>query len=106
MIWKFRVILPNESSVEKKIEFTEGGTLMAPDFMMKGVVASYLASNQGIEMIHNYISSTEGQTSIREYLATPRGKQTACDILPLVLDAVDLPGDVKKLVRENLGTKN
>jgi hypothetical protein len=67
---------------------------MAPDFMMKGVVASYLASTQGIEMIHNYISSMEGQTAIRGYLARLRGRQTARDILPLVLDAVDLPGDV------------
>lgn len=79
---------------------------MAPVFMMKGVVASYLASTRGIEMIQNYISSTDGQTSIREYLATPRGKQTACDILPWVLDTVHLPGDVKKLFWENLGTKN
>jgi tripartite-type tricarboxylate transporter receptor subunit TctC len=76
---------------------------MGPDIMMKGVVASYLASPQGMEMIHNYISSSGGQVSIREYLATPQGKQTALDILPLVLDAVDLPGDVKNLIREKLG---
>jgi hypothetical protein len=79
---------------------------MKPDILMKGVVASYLASPQGMEMIHNYISSKEGCTAIREYLITPRGKETALDILPLVLDAADLPEDIKKSVRENLGKKN
>jgi hypothetical protein len=79
---------------------------MAPDIMIKGLVASYLASPQGMEMIHNYISSAEGQASIREYLETPRGKQTAINILPLVLDAVDLPGSMKNLIRENLGKKD
>ncbi|MDO9325045.1 MAG: hypothetical protein Q7T80_08845 [Methanoregula sp.] len=78
---------------------------MASDIMIKGLVASYLASPQGMEMIHNYISSTEGKTSIRQYLATPRGKQTAQYILPLVMDAVDLPEEVKISVRENLGQK-
>lgn len=74
--------------------------------MIKGLVASYLASPQGMEMIHNYISSDEGNASIREYLATPRGRQTAQNILPLVLDAVDLPDEIKNSVRENLGKKN
>jgi hypothetical protein len=58
-----------------------------------------------MDMIHNYISSADGQASIREYLATPRGKQTARNILPLVLDAVDLPGDIRNSVREYLGKK-
>jgi len=78
---------------------------MVRDSMMKGYVASYLASPQGREMIHNYISSAEGLVSIKDYLATPRGKQTAQDILPLVLGAVDLPDDIKISVRENLGKK-
>lgn len=55
-------------------------------------------------MIHNYVSSVEGQALVREYLATPRGKQTALVILPLLLDAVSLPEDVKRMVREILGT--
>ncbi|MCK9578898.1 MAG: hypothetical protein M0Q92_00420 [Methanoregula sp.] len=79
---------------------------MAPDFMMKGVVASYLASPQGMEMIQNFLSSREGQTSITEYLKTPQGKQTAMDILPLLLDTVDIPGNVRNSVRENLGKRS
>jgi hypothetical protein len=79
---------------------------MIPDSMVKGLFASYLATTQGREMIHNYISSADGQASIREYLATPQGKQTALQVLPLVLDAVDLPDEVKSSVRENLGKKN
>jgi hypothetical protein len=57
-------------------------------------------------MIHNNISSAEGQVSIREYLVTPWWKQTAANILPLVLDTVDLPARVKNLVRENIGMKD
>ena len=79
---------------------------MVPDIMMKGLVASYLASPSGMDMIHAYISSAEGKASIREYLASPRGKQTALAILPLVLDAVDLPGEVRNSVMENLGKKD
>lgn len=79
---------------------------MVPDIMIKGLFASYLATSQGREMIHNYISSAEGQASIREYLTTPEGKETALQVLPLVLDAVDLPNAVKNSVRENLGKKN
>jgi len=48
---------------------------MTPDILMKGVVASYLATPQGMEMVHNHISSNEGRKVIREYLATPRGRQ-------------------------------
>ena len=83
-----------------------GEISMVPDIMMKGLVASYLASPSGMEMIHNYISSAEGQVSIREYLATPRGKLTAVNILTMVLDVVELPDDVKNSVRKNLGNKN
>ena len=79
---------------------------MVPDIMIKGLVASYLTSPQGMEMIHTYISSSAGQASIREYLTTPRGKQIALDFLPLLLDVIELPDEVKNSVRENLCKKN
>ena len=79
---------------------------MVPDSMIKKLVASYVTSPQGMEMILKYISSANGQTSIREYLKTPRGKQIALDILPLLLDVIELPDDVKNSVRENIGKKN
>ena len=72
---------------------------------MKGVVTSYLACPQGVEMVHDYLASKEGLKAIGEYLLTPRGRKTAEDILPMVLDAVDLPAEVKSSVRENLGKK-
>jgi hypothetical protein len=75
---------------------------MVPDSMMKGLVASYLASPQGMDTIHHYISSQEGHSAIKEYLATPRGKQTAQEILPLILDAVEIPDNVVNAVREKL----
>jgi hypothetical protein len=71
--------------------------------MMKGVAATYFTSPQGQEMIQRYLSSDEGNVATRQYLATPRGKQTARMILPLILDALDLPDDVKILVRRSLG---
>ena len=79
---------------------------MVPDIMIKGLVASYVTSPQGMEMIHTYISSSAGQASIREYLTTPRGKQIALDFLPLLLDVIELPDEVKNSVRENLCKKN
>jgi hypothetical protein len=79
---------------------------MVPDIMMKGLVASYLASSQGMDMIHNYIQSEEGYDAIKNYLASPRGKQSAGELLPLILDAVDLPEGIRNSVRENLGKKN
>lgn len=59
-----------------------------------------------MEMIQNNISSREGQVSINEYPATRQGKQTALNILPLVLETVDLPHEVKESIRENPGMKN
>jgi len=81
------------------------GNDMAHDIMMKGLVATYLASPQGQEMVNRYLSSAEGQVSIRDYLSTPDGKQTAQMILPLVLDVVDLPEEVKNSVRTTMGRK-
>lgn len=65
--------------------------------MMKRVIASYLASPQGMEMVQTYISSKEGQAAIGEYLKICRGKQIAREILPLVLENTGLPGDGKKI---------
>lgn len=73
--------------------------------MMKGMVASYLASPQGMEMIHSFISSKDGQAAIRNYLATPDGKKTALEILPLVLANVDLADDIRQSVIDNLPKK-
>ncbi len=78
---------------------------MAHDIMMKGFVATYLTSPQGKEMIHCYLSSAEGQVSIRKYLATPEGKQTARAILPLLLEGIDVPEDIRISVREAISRK-
>jgi hypothetical protein len=79
---------------------------MVPDSMIKKIVTSYITSPQGMETILTYISSPDGQESIREYLKTPRGKQIALNILPLLLEVIELPDDVKNSVRENMGKKN
>jgi hypothetical protein len=39
--------------------------------MMKGVIASYLASPQGMEMVQTSISPKEGQAAIGEFLKKP-----------------------------------
>lgn len=72
---------------------------MGTDNMVKGIVASYLASPIGMEMIHTYISSADGQASIRKYLATPEGKQTMQLLLPRMLEGLNLPEDVKEKIR-------
>jgi len=66
---------------------------------MKGMIAQYLATPRGQEMIHGYLSSPEGQASIREYLTTPAGKQTTQLLLPHMLDSLNLPEDVKVKIR-------
>jgi len=62
---------------------------------MNGLVATYLASPQGKEMISRYLTSAEGQGSVREYLATTEGKRTAKAILPLLLEGIDVPDEVR-----------
>ena len=66
---------------------------------MKGMIAQYLATPRGQDMIHGYLSSMEGQASIREYLITPAGKQTRLLLLPHMLDGLNLPEDVKVKIR-------
>lgn len=82
-----------------------GGNALAHDIMMKGFVATYLASPQGQEMIHRYLSSAEGKILIREYLATPDGKQTAKVILPLLLEGTDIPEEVRISLQDAVGRK-
>jgi hypothetical protein len=74
--------------------------------MIKGIVSSYISSPQGMETICTYISSEAGQRAIRDYLSTPGGKQIAKEILPLLLESVELPDDLKNAVKENSEKKN
>jgi len=78
---------------------------VANDSIMKGFVATYLASPQGQEMIQRYLASQEGQTAIRVYLSTPEGKQTARAILPVLLDGIDLPDGIRGSLQEILGQR-
>ncbi|MFA5413861.1 MAG: hypothetical protein WC295_00080 [Methanoregula sp.] len=75
---------------------------MSPDIFMKGVVALYWASTQGMDMSHNYISSNKGQAAIRDYFATPQGRQTSLVLLPSMLDGLNLPEDMKEKIRIEL----
>ena len=79
---------------------------MANDSIMNGLVATYLASPQGKEMISRYLTSAEGQGSVREYLATPEGKRTAKAILPLLLEGIDLPDSVRISVYDAINRKS
>jgi len=79
---------------------------MNADNLIKGIITSYISSPQGVETIRNYISSDEGHRAIREYISTPPGKQIVQEILPVLLDAVDLPDELKNSIKENLEKKN
>jgi len=79
---------------------------MNAESMIKGIVTSYISSPQGMETICKYVSSDDGHKAIREYLQTPHGKQIAREVLPLLLDAVDLPDDLKTSIKENLEKKH
>ena len=69
---------------------------------MQGMIRGYLASQKGQQTVRNYLSSPEGQAAIDAYLATPGGQQMARLLLSRSLDQLDLPDDVKALVREAL----
>jgi len=79
---------------------------MNAETMIKGIVTSYISSPQGMETICKYVSSDAGHKAIRDYLSTPQGKQIAREVLPHLLDAVDLPDDLKNSIKENLEKKN
>jgi hypothetical protein len=78
---------------------------MVPDIMLKGLMTTYLASPQGQEMIHGYISSAEGKAMIKNYLATPEGKETAKATLPLLLEGIDFPEEVRITIGNIFGKK-
>ena len=79
---------------------------LANDIIMNGFVATYLASPQGKEMVARYLSSAEGQGSVREYLATTEGKRTAKAILPLLLEGIDLPDNIRISVYDAINRKS
>jgi hypothetical protein len=70
-----------------------------------GMVAGYLASPQGQELVRNYLSSPEGQAAISAYLATHEGQQMARLLLLRALDSLDISTDVKEEIRKALGGK-
>ena len=69
---------------------------------MKGMIASYLASEKGKEMIQGYLSSPEGQKAICDYLATPQGKVTLQQILPSILECLNLSSETRACVIKNI----
>jgi hypothetical protein len=70
-----------------------------------GMVASYLASPAGQELIRNYLSSPEGQAAIDRYLSTPGGQQMAHLLLLRALDSLDISVDLKEQIKSALAEK-
>jgi hypothetical protein len=77
------------------------GFMMALD-PMKGMIASYLASQKGKETIQSYLSSPEGKKAICDYLATPQGTVTLQQILPCILDSLNLSPETRACVIKNI----
>jgi len=69
---------------------------------MNGMISSYLASPKGQEMIKGYMASTEGRKSICNYLATPEGKQTLQQILPCILEGLNLSPETRARITGDL----
>lgn len=69
---------------------------------IQGLIAGYIASPQGREMVKNFLSSPEGQEVINAYLATPEGQGMAKLLLIKALDNLSLPGSLKKEIRAAL----
>lgn len=69
---------------------------------MQGMIAAYITSPQGKEMIHTFLSSPEGQKAIDRYLATPEGKEMGRFILSRALDSLGLPAHLTDEIRTAL----
>jgi hypothetical protein len=69
---------------------------------MKGMISSYLASPKGQEMIQSFMASPEGQKVICDYIATPQGKKTLRQILPCVLEGLNLPQEIQVAVAQKI----
>jgi len=66
---------------------------------IQGLIAGYIASPQGREMVRSFLSSPEGQEAINAYLATPEGQGMAKLLLIKALDNLSLPGPLKDEIR-------
>ena len=69
---------------------------------IQGMVAGYLASPKGQEMIQVFLSSPEGKEAIDSYLSTPGGQQMARLLLLRALDRLNIPDEVKVMIRTAL----
>lgn len=69
---------------------------------IQGLIAGYIASPQGREMVRSFLSSPEGQEAINAYLATPEGQGMAKLLLIKALDNLSLPGPLKDEIRAAL----
>ena len=69
---------------------------------IQGLIAGYVASPQGREMIKNFLSSPEGQEAINAYLATPEGQGMAKLLLKKALDNLSLPEPLREEIRSAL----
>ena len=73
---------------------------------IQGLIAGYIASPQGREMIKNFLSSPEGQEAINAYLATPEGQGMATLLLVKALDNLNLPSPLKDEIRAAIREKS
>jgi hypothetical protein len=82
----------------------ERSSSMAPADGMQGMVAAFITSPKGKEMIQKFLSSPEGKTAIDNYLASPDGQKMGILLLSRALDGLDLPPDLKEHIRTVLDT--
>jgi hypothetical protein len=69
---------------------------------IQGMVAGYLASPNGQETIRKFLASPQGKDAIDSYLSTPGGQQMARLLLLQALDRLDIPDEVKVMIRKAL----
>jgi len=69
---------------------------------IQGIVAAYLASPKGQQTIRSFLESPQGKEFIDSYLATPGGQQMARLLLLRALDGLNIPEDVKVMIRTAL----
>ncbi|MDP3395627.1 MAG: hypothetical protein Q8S57_03015 [Methanoregula sp.] len=71
---------------------------------MGGAVGSYLSTPEGQEAAKKYLASPDGIAMLKGFIATPEGKKTILNVLPALLDGINLPPTFKEAVISAIST--
>jgi hypothetical protein len=66
--------------------------------MLGNQAAAYLATPDGQETIKKFLSSPEGIAMLNNFFSSPEGKGVAANVLPTLLNGLNLPSGTQEMV--------